>query len=154
MYNFAFRYVYFNNSWLLLSLAYIQECEEEVKAMGLSGPGFAVKSVVPRWVFNCVTLWSQTWTALFNVTLYVSSAISIIRSGRQSLCLQSFYTGKFVLHTFAWIKMLTNISYTQYSYQLTTCFALSSFLKWNVHNYTCLKLYTIKLDLRRFVRGQ
>lgn len=44
--------------------AYIQECEEEVKTMGLSGPGFAVKSVVPR----------------------------IIRSGRQSLCLQSFYT--------------------------------------------------------------
>ena len=44
--------------------AYIEECEAEVKKMGLSGPGFAVKSVVPR----------------------------IIRSGRQSLCLQSFYT--------------------------------------------------------------
>ena len=47
-----------------LEKAFIQECEEEVKSMGLSGPGFAVKSVVPR----------------------------IIRSGRQSLCLQSFYT--------------------------------------------------------------
>lgn len=44
--------------------AFIQQCEEEVKAMGLTGPGFAVKSVVPR----------------------------LIRSGRQSLCLQSFYT--------------------------------------------------------------
>mmetsp|Transcript_20454 Transcript_20454/g.44398 ORF Transcript_20454/g.44398 Transcript_20454/m.44398 type:complete len:428 (-) Transcript_20454:252-1535(-) len=44
--------------------AYIQECEDEVKAMGLTGAMFAVKSVVPR----------------------------IIRSGRQSLCLQSFYT--------------------------------------------------------------
>ncbi|KAL7536372.1 hypothetical protein ACHAXR_010631 [Thalassiosira sp. AJA248-18] len=44
--------------------AFIQECEDEVKAMGLSGPGFAVKSVVPR----------------------------LIRSGRQSLCLQSYYT--------------------------------------------------------------
>lgn len=44
--------------------AFIAECEEEVKSMGLSGPGFAVKSVVPR----------------------------LIRSGRQSLCLQSFYT--------------------------------------------------------------
>lgn len=44
--------------------AFIQECDDEVKKMGLTGPGFAVKSVVPR----------------------------IIRSGRQSLCLQSFYT--------------------------------------------------------------
>lgn len=44
--------------------AYIEQCEEEVKAMGLSGPGFAVKSVVPR----------------------------LIRAGRASLCLQSFYT--------------------------------------------------------------
>mmetsp|Transcript_11462 Transcript_11462/g.21218 ORF Transcript_11462/g.21218 Transcript_11462/m.21218 type:complete len:429 (+) Transcript_11462:124-1410(+) len=44
--------------------AFIQECNDEVKAMGLSGPLFAVKSVVPR----------------------------LIRSGRQSLCLQSFYT--------------------------------------------------------------
>merc|ERR1711982_123029 len=34
------------------------------KAMGLTGPGFAVKSVVPR----------------------------LIRAGRQSLCLQSFFT--------------------------------------------------------------
>jgi len=44
--------------------AYIDQCNEEVKAMGLTGPGFAVKSVVPR----------------------------LIRAGRQSLCLQSFYT--------------------------------------------------------------
>jgi GTP-binding protein YchF len=44
--------------------AYIQECEDAVKAMGLTGPGFAVKSVVPR----------------------------LIRSGRTALCLQSFYT--------------------------------------------------------------
>ncbi|KAL9190782.1 hypothetical protein ACHAXT_000488 [Thalassiosira profunda] len=44
--------------------AYIQECEDEVKKMGFSGPGFAVKSVIPR----------------------------IIRSGRTALCLQSFYT--------------------------------------------------------------
>jgi len=44
--------------------AFIQECDDEVKKMGLTGPGFAVKSVVPR----------------------------LIRSGRQSLCLQSFYT--------------------------------------------------------------
>lgn len=44
--------------------AFIQQCDDEVKAMGLSGPGFAIKSVVPR----------------------------LIRSGRQSLCLQSFYT--------------------------------------------------------------
>lgn len=45
-------------------IAYIEKCEEEVKAMGLTGPGFAVKSVVPR----------------------------LIRAGRASLCLQSFYT--------------------------------------------------------------
>jgi len=44
--------------------AYIQECQDEVKAMGFTGPAFAVKSVVPR----------------------------LIRSGRQSLCLQSYYT--------------------------------------------------------------
>lgn len=44
--------------------AYVDQCNEEVKAMGLTGPGFAVKSVVPR----------------------------LIRAGRQSLCLQSFYT--------------------------------------------------------------
>mmetsp|Transcript_17476 Transcript_17476/g.36422 ORF Transcript_17476/g.36422 Transcript_17476/m.36422 type:complete len:428 (+) Transcript_17476:111-1394(+) len=44
--------------------AFLQQCEEEVKAMGLTGPGFAVKSVIPR----------------------------IIRSGRTALCLQSFYT--------------------------------------------------------------
>jgi len=44
--------------------AFIQECNDEVKKMGLSGPGFAVKSVVAR----------------------------LIRAGRQSLCLQSFYT--------------------------------------------------------------
>jgi GTP-binding protein YchF len=44
--------------------AFIQQCNDEVKAMGLTGPGFAVKSVVPR----------------------------LIRAGRQSLCLQSFYT--------------------------------------------------------------
>lgn len=44
--------------------AFLKQCDEEVKAMGLTGPGFAVKSVVPR----------------------------LIRSGRQSLCLQSFYT--------------------------------------------------------------
>lgn len=44
--------------------AFIQDCQSEVTKMGLTGPGFAVKSVVPR----------------------------IIRAGRQSLCLQSFYT--------------------------------------------------------------
>jgi len=44
--------------------AFIEKCEEEVKAMGLSGPGFAVKTVVPR----------------------------LIRAGRQALCLQSYYT--------------------------------------------------------------
>ena len=44
--------------------AFIEQCEEEVKAMGLTGPGFAVKSVVPR----------------------------LIRAGRTALCLQSFYT--------------------------------------------------------------
>ena len=44
--------------------AFIDQCEEEVKAMGLTGPGFAVKSVVPR----------------------------LIRAGRTALCLQSFYT--------------------------------------------------------------
>eukprot|EP00956_Cyclotella_meneghiniana_P015358 scaffold23417_cov78-Cyclotella_meneghiniana.AAC.5 len=44
--------------------AYIEQCEADVKAMGLTGPGFAVKSVVPR----------------------------LIRAGRASLCLQSFYT--------------------------------------------------------------
>ena len=45
-------------------LAFIQQCQEEVKTMGLTGPGFEVKSVAPR----------------------------LIRGGRQALCLQSFYT--------------------------------------------------------------
>lgn len=44
--------------------AYIDQCQEEVKEAGGTGPGFAVKSVVPR----------------------------LIRSGRTALCLQSFYT--------------------------------------------------------------
>lgn len=44
--------------------AFLNQCTEEAAALGLKGPQFVVKSVVPR----------------------------IIRSGRASLCLQSFYT--------------------------------------------------------------
>lgn len=44
--------------------AFLHQCQEEVNAMGLTGPGFEVKSVAPR----------------------------LIRAGRQALCLQSFYT--------------------------------------------------------------
>lgn len=44
--------------------AYLDECTKEAEEMGLKGPQFAVKSVIPR----------------------------LIRSGRAALCLQSFYT--------------------------------------------------------------
>ena len=45
-------------------LAYLDDCTKQAADMGLTGPGFVAKSVVPR----------------------------LIRSGRQALCLQSFYT--------------------------------------------------------------
>lgn len=51
-------------SLAIYPLAYIQQLDDEVKAMGLTGPAFAIKSVIPR----------------------------IIRSGRTALCLQSYYT--------------------------------------------------------------
>lgn len=44
--------------------AFLDECTEEAKALGLTGAQFIAKSVVPR----------------------------LIRAGRQALCLQSFYT--------------------------------------------------------------
>eukprot|EP00565_Helicotheca_tamesis_P009061 CAMPEP_0185725162 /NCGR_PEP_ID=MMETSP1171-20130828/1471_1 /TAXON_ID=374046 /ORGANISM="Helicotheca tamensis, Strain CCMP826" /LENGTH=425 /DNA_ID=CAMNT_0028393203 /DNA_START=250 /DNA_END=1527 /DNA_ORIENTATION=- len=44
--------------------AFLDQCTDEAKALGLTGPQFVAKSVIPR----------------------------IIRSGRASLCLQSFYT--------------------------------------------------------------
>ena len=44
--------------------AYLDECTAEARALGLKGPQFVAKSVIPR----------------------------IIRSGRTALCLQSFYT--------------------------------------------------------------
>jgi ribosome-binding ATPase YchF (GTP1/OBG family) len=47
-----------------LSVAFLEKCTEEAKAAGLKGPQAEVKSMVPR----------------------------LIRSGRQALCLQSFYT--------------------------------------------------------------
>jgi ribosome-binding ATPase YchF (GTP1/OBG family) len=45
-------------------LAFLEQCTEEAKAAGLKGPQAEVKTMVPR----------------------------MIRSGRQALCLQSFYT--------------------------------------------------------------
>jgi ribosome-binding ATPase YchF (GTP1/OBG family) len=47
-----------------VSSAYLDECTNTAKEMGLTGPQFVCKSVIPR----------------------------IIRSGRTALCLQSFYT--------------------------------------------------------------
>lgn len=47
-----------------ISVVFLEECTEEAKAAGLKGPQAEVKSMVPR----------------------------LIRSGRQALCLQSFYT--------------------------------------------------------------
>lgn len=44
--------------------AYLDECTQTARDLGLKGPGFVCKSVVPR----------------------------LIRSGRAALCLQSFYT--------------------------------------------------------------
>jgi len=44
--------------------AYLDECTQKARDLGLKGPAFVCKSVIPR----------------------------IIRSGRQALCLQSFYT--------------------------------------------------------------
>lgn len=44
--------------------AFLDECTEEAKSLGLTGPNFVAKSVIPR----------------------------LIRSGRTALCLQSFYT--------------------------------------------------------------
>jgi len=44
--------------------AYLDECTQQARDLGLKGPGFVCKSIVPR----------------------------LIRSGRQALCLQSFYT--------------------------------------------------------------
>lgn len=51
-------------SSLLVCIAFIQQCKEEAMAAGLKGPQAEIKSMVPR----------------------------LIRSGRQALCLQSFYT--------------------------------------------------------------
>jgi len=44
--------------------AYLDECTQEAKDQGLTGPAFVAKTIIPR----------------------------LIRSGRQALCLQSFYT--------------------------------------------------------------
>lgn len=49
---------------LTTTTAFLQQCTDEAKEMGLKGPQAEVKSVIPR----------------------------IIRSGRAALCLQSFYT--------------------------------------------------------------
>ena len=46
------------------NLAFLDDCTQQAKDLGLTGPQFVAKSVIPR----------------------------IIRSGRQALCLQSFYT--------------------------------------------------------------
>jgi len=65
----TFSYRMAHNSCLLrfarnTTIAFLDQCTEEAKEMGLKGPQAEVKSVIPR----------------------------IIRSGRAALCLQSFYT--------------------------------------------------------------
>ncbi len=49
---------------IIITIAYLDDCTQQAKDMGLTGPQFVCKSVIPR----------------------------IIRSGRAALCLQSFYT--------------------------------------------------------------
>ena len=62
-------HIHSHTFFLLLPLhifltAFLDECTQQAKDQGLTGPAFVAKSIIPR----------------------------LIRSGRQALCLQSFYT--------------------------------------------------------------